>query len=160
MSTANPYQPPTSNVDAAPQVQPGNSQVPFAIVDTMRQTKPWATFLGVLGFIGSGLMVLAGLIIFLAGSSLGNSGLPATIGLLYIPFGALYVVPSLFLYRYGATIGRFMVRGDIDTLGEALVHQKSLWRFMGILTVVILVLYGLILVGGMVFGALGAFGRH
>ncbi|HEX2573468.1 MAG TPA: hypothetical protein VH877_28220 [Polyangia bacterium] len=151
----NPYQPPSTDIDAPSaarhDMQDAGNILP-ALVESMRLTKPWVKFLGILGFIGSGVMLLLGLFMLIVGA---NSKLPSWVGIIYLPLAALYIAPSLFLYRYGAAIEVFLRQVNLENLGEALQHQKSFWRFVGILSAVMLILYGAIFVLAML-GGIGA----
>jgi hypothetical protein len=151
-----PYRPPTS-ADYAPSQPgpPGGGEVPPAILELMRQTKPWVTFLAVMGFIFTGLMVLGGLAVIAAGS-VGKDKSPAALGLVYLVMAPLYIYPSICLLRYGSNIGRLLTGGGLDELVEALRNQKSFWRFAGITMVVMLVIYGLIFVGAMIYAVVNA----
>src|SRR5262249_18878408 len=93
MDDLNPYRPPLSH-------DGGDTPVPPAITQLLRQTKPWVTFLAILGFIGAGFMALVGVAVVAIGSSLGPKGLPWPFGLIYILGSVLYLFPSLFLLRY------------------------------------------------------------
>jgi hypothetical protein len=153
MSQYNPYEPPTTahqNFPAGDTSQ-GTGEVPPEIVDLMRQTKPWVTFLGVLGLIGAGLMVLLGLFSMMMGGS--RSGAMGAMGLAYVVIAVIYVMPSLHLLRYGSSIGPFLADPTIERLGGALGHQRSFWRFVGIMAIVMMVLYFLLFVGLFAFGA-------
>ena len=50
--------------------QPGGA-VSSAVIDQLRRTKEWARFLGILGFIGCGFMILVGITLALMGSAIG-----------------------------------------------------------------------------------------
>jgi hypothetical protein len=156
MNPENPYQPPRA-IDHGPlpyaQNAPGPDAVPGAILEAMRQTRPWVTFLAVLGFIGTGLMVLAGLVMMVMG---GFGKLPAGLGIVYVVLALLYVAPSYLLFRYGAEIKGLLEGGGMQRLVQALVSQKSFWKFMGIMTLIVMGIYFLVLVGAMVAGFMGA----
>lgn len=140
MSQYNPYEPPRA-ADAYSQgaeVAGDADAVPDAIVEPLRATRPWVTFLAILGFIGAGLMGIGGLFILGLGR-LGN--LPAGFGLVYIVLGVVYVFPSLHLLRYGSAIARLVRDPRMERLGIALGHQRSFWKLVGIMTAVILALY-------------------
>lgn len=144
MSQWNPYSPPA---DADSRARFGGAEateVPENIVELLRQTKPWVTFLSVLGFIGSALMILFGVIAIGAGL-MGGKGQAAGMGFFYLLFSGLYIYPSMCLSRYGASIGRVLTGSGMDGLADALSHQKSFWRFAGIATIVMLVLYAFII---------------
>jgi hypothetical protein len=155
MNPENPYQPPQAFADGPPPyMRTEGGDVPAAIMEAMRSTRPWVTFLAILGFIGTGLMVIAGLVIVSIG---GVAKLPAPIGLVYVVLALLYLAPSWALFRYGAGIRALLDQGGgMDRLTHALVCQKSFWRMVGIFTLVVMGLYALILVGGAVVLAMRA----
>jgi len=114
--------------------------------EMLRQTKPWVRFLSVLGFIGSGFMVLGGGVA-LVGAIISHRPQLLAFALVYPPMGFLYFVPSFYLHRYASRIGSYLAQGRSAQLDAALEAQKSFWRFVGILTLVILCIYILILAG-------------
>jgi hypothetical protein len=154
MSEYDPYRAPVADLGGVRSDSAvGNAAVPSEVVELLRQTKPWVTFLAVLGFIATGLMVLGGLIITAAGGLGGQKGsFPAALGLLYVGLGIFYVFPSLFLLRYGNAIRELTVGGGVPALTEAIKQQKSFWRLVGIMTVVMMCIYALVLVGMVIFG--------
>jgi hypothetical protein len=147
VSTPNFYQPPSApNYDEAPRAAPGASaEVPGEVLDLLAQTRPWVRFLAVLGFIACGFLLLGALFVLAAGAAAGG-GEKTLIGLIYLPLAVLYMFPSLFLWRYGGAIGELLAGGGVPKLVDAIRHQKSFWRLIGILTLVILCLYILIIV--------------
>ena len=136
--------------------QPG-AQATEMSVDFLRQTKPWVTFLSVMGFIGSGFMLLGGIGMIIAGAFAPSNGAfsPALLGVLYIPMAFLYIYPSLKLWGYSGAIGRLLQTRSTTDLEAALSQQKSFWKFAGILMIVMMAVYGLAIVG-MVVGGLAA----
>ncbi|MBK7408053.1 MAG: hypothetical protein IPJ40_08285 [Saprospirales bacterium] len=71
----------------------------------LHETSRWAQFLAILGFVGTGFLFLVGLLMMAAGSALGLGGVmpfpPAVFGFFYLIIGAVYIFPSLYLYRFG-----------------------------------------------------------
>ena len=138
------------------------AEVTDAAVELMRQTKPWVTLLAVISFIGAGFMLLGGISLMALGvlaPSNGASPIPmAALGAVYIPFAALYVYPALKLWGYSSAIGRLLASRSAMDLEAALSQQKSFWKFAGIATIVMIVLYGIFIVGFMVVG-MAAMGR-
>lgn len=154
MNVENPYQPPRAvDLGPIPYEAPGMDAVPGAILEAMRQTKPWVTFLAVMGFIATGIMALFGFIMMAMG---GFGKLPAGLGALYVLLALIYVPPSLLLFRYGAEIRRLLEGGGMHRLTQALVCQKSFWKFVGILTLVLMGIYFLAIAGAIVAGFMGA----
>ncbi len=118
----------------------------------MSQTRPWVTFLAVLGFIGAGIMVLGGLAMVFAAPA----GMPggALLGLIYIIPAVLYAVGSNILYRYRASIASLQAGYGVEALENALEHQKSFWRFTGLTSAVVLGIYMLGIVVAVIVAAM------
>ena len=135
-------------------------------VSMLRQTKPWVRFISVMMFIGSAFMVLGGLFMMAigAGGGAGGAGWPGAafgvgLGVAYIVFALLYIVPAVFLWKYADRIAVFMRERSTGALASALESQKSFWKFVGILMLIMLVIYAGIFVLG-IFGAIvGAMAR-
>jgi Family of unknown function (DUF5362) len=160
----NPYSPPAASMDAPPSPAYGTDPraVPTeATVELLRQTRPWVVFLGVMAFIGTAFMLLGGLGSIALGLMGGRETAPmAMLGMVYIPLALLYVYPGLKLWGYGSAINRLTVNRSPEDLEAALAHQKSFWKFAGITTIVMMVLYFLVFVFAMIAGVLGASRMH
>jgi hypothetical protein len=50
-----------------------------------------------------------------------------------------YLIPSIWLYKYSSAISRFLGGGGATELGNALVYQKSFWKFVGIMIVIAMI---------------------
>jgi hypothetical protein len=126
--------------------QAGGVTVTGSMIDSLRTTKPWAKFLAILGFVGVGFMILFGVafIIFANMFSQQKDGPPPFMGFFYILFSVLYFVPAFYLYKYSSSIGSFLKSNGAIDLESALSHQKSFWKFTGIVALI-----------GMVLGVLG-----
>ena len=139
------------------------AEVSETSVEMLRQTKPWVMLLSVLSFLGSGFMLLGGLSMVAMGAiaPAGASPIPmAALGAAYIPFAFLYVYPALKLWGFSSAIGRLVAsRSSID-LDAALAQQKSFWKFAGITTIVMIVLYVVMIVGFMIVGMAAVGSRH
>jgi hypothetical protein len=124
-------------------------------VEMLRQTRPWVMLIGVLCFIGSAFMLLGGLAVIAMGalaSAGAKSAAPMALGLVYIPLSGLYIYPGLKLTKYGGTIGRLLQSRASADLDAALEQQKSFWKFAGITTIIMIVLYILFFIGMMAVG--------
>lgn len=132
----------------------GEITVTEKMLESLRATKPWVTFLAILGFVFCALMVLVALAMF-AGFGGGQAGpmkmLGSGIGVFYLLLVAIYFLPCLFLFRYGRAIGRISSAGE-TALEDALAGQKSFWKYMGILTAIIVCIELIFIVGAVVFG--------
>jgi hypothetical protein len=137
----------------------GDIKVTPLMVEHLRATRPWVKFLAILGFISVGLMFLGGLIMMAALSSVRGVGATPAIGLLYWLFALLYIAPAIFLNRYATAIRELLQGGGAPPMEKALESQKSFWRYVGILTVVLLCIYALIFVIAILVGISGALPR-
>jgi len=125
-------------------------------VEMLRQTRPWVMLMGVLCFIGSAFMLLGGLAVIAMSaleSAATKSVFPtAALGVIYIPLAGLYIYPGLKLTKYGGAIGRLLQSRAAPDLDAALEQQKSFWKFAGITTIVMIVVYILFFIGMMAVG--------
>lgn len=140
--------------------QDNMSNIPVTplMINHLQSTKPWVRFISIVMFIFSGLTFIGGLAVMLIPTASGAQGpqFGFLIGILYILMGGLYLAPAYFLHQYASSI-QDLLRGGGDTAMEmALGSQKSFWRFMGILTLIVICLYALIFLF-MIVGAVSMF---
>ncbi|WP_166961396.1 DUF5362 family protein [Yeosuana marina] len=124
----------------------------------LSEISKWSYFLSIMGFIGVGLMVLAGIFIGffsglnnLAGSSntLYNLGYSMGIGLFYIVLALIYLFPVLYLFRFSKRVKSALKLNSNEDFRIAFLNLKSHYKFMGIFVIVIISIYVLILIGAM-----------
>jgi hypothetical protein len=133
------------------------------------QTRPWVRFISIMSFVSVGFMLLvgAGMMVFsvLGGLVARNEGgagrLASAIGggalsLVYVILALVYVFPGVYLFRYAGAIKQLKVNANAAALEDALKHQKSFWRYVGILMAVACVLAVVGVILGVVVGALAA----
>jgi Family of unknown function (DUF5362) len=127
------------------------------MVEHLRATKPWVRLISVIMFIFVGLSFLFGLLMLLIPTPPGmrGFGFGPLIGIIYFIFGGLYLVPAYFLHQYASSIQDFLQGGGDSAMENALGSQKSFWRFVGILTLVIICIYALVFFFA-IFGAMSA----
>jgi len=101
----------------------------------LQNTQPWVRFCSILGFVSAGAMVLIGLAAGTVGIVTGNFETASMI-VVYPLLGALYIVPSLYLLRYADGIRRFGRSSSQRDLVTALDAQRSVWKFIGVLSLV------------------------
>lgn len=139
-------------------------QVSSIAIDILRRTKGWVRFLAVIGFIGCGFMLIAGLFMLIGmGAVMSGSGNTAAIGapffmigILYIVMAAIYLFPCIKLNQYASSIGRLMNSQSNIDLETALNAQRSFWKFMGVIMLIILSIYVLIFIVAFIAGIAGA----
>jgi uncharacterized membrane protein len=124
----------------------------------LKETAKWAYFLAIVGFIGVGLMILMALFMGAVFSALPETtDIPFNMGpfftILYLIFAGLYFFPVLYLYRFANKMKMALARNDEDVLTNSFESLKSHYKFMGIMTIVLLAFYALIFILGL-FGTL------
>ena len=107
----------------------------------LAETKPWVTFLSVLGFIIGGLMAIGtvGMLV----------GMGVVVAAIYGVMAAMYIACSYYLLSYGRRIGDFLRSGRAESLEAAMFAQRTFWKVVGVVVALFVVLWVLI----MIFGA-------
>jgi len=150
----NPYASPTTPVDmAAGPASDGTSGSTHGVRLAMEQTRPWVLFLGILGFIATGIFALVALAGFVM-VFVDNGPMGLMVCLVYGIIGVIYFAGSYYLFVYGQRIGKFLETDRMSELAHALTAQKSFWRLLGILAVLWIGLV-VLLMGVSVFGVIG-----
>ncbi|MBK8884379.1 MAG: hypothetical protein IPN67_19095 [Bacteroidales bacterium] len=120
------------------------------IRDYLLEISKWGKFLAIVGYIGMGLLLLIGLGIMIGGSvisSISEVDFPLGIlGFLYVLLAALYFLPVNYLYKFSYQIKQGFGSDNQQSVTAGFANLKSLFKFMGIFTIVILSIYALILV--------------
>jgi hypothetical protein len=119
------------------------------------QAAPWAFFLAIMGYIGSGVLALAGLLMLVLGgffSSLSEFGGAMTmiwpiLGVCYMGLGLLSFFPTLMLNRIASRSKAYGLSGGPADLEGVAVNVKSLAKYWGICTIVLLAVYVIAIVG-------------
>jgi hypothetical protein len=116
-------------------------------------TARWAKFLAVMGFIGCALLVIFG---FLTASVYERSvsdfdvrrndivnthGVGVGMAVMYTIVAVVYLFPCLFLFNFATKMKIALVSNDQNTLTTSFQNLKKMFRFMGVLTIIGLVLF-------------------
>ena len=123
----------------------------------LRETGGWGQMLAIIGFCLVGFMVLGGLFMGSLMSSFGGDELPFPsymIGVLYIIIAVIYFFPILYLYKFSTHIKSALKERDASLIEIAFENQKSLYKFMGIFTIISLAFY---VIGGIGLIFMGSF---
>ncbi len=121
----------------------------------LKETAKWTKFLAILGFVGIGLMVLGSLVMLFAPSSLMSNGDFPFGGkifmmLLYLAFAVLYYFPISYLYQFSEKTKKAIENNDNNAIRDAFEFLKSHYKFMGILTIILLSFYAIIIFIGLI----------
>jgi hypothetical protein len=168
----NPYQSPEA---------PVVPEKPLIIQGTLTETMlgylkgatPWLRFVGILGFICSGLAVLIGFSIvpfisfmnrvwieipgFESLAGVYNATFSGFMLVTFIGTGILLFFPSLFVFRFGEKIRSYLSTGADKDLELAFQNNKSLWKFMGVICIVQLAFIPLLIIGGIITALVAVF---
>ena len=121
----------------------------------LKETAKWSKFLAILGFVGIGLMVLGSLVMLFAPSSLMSNGDFPFGGkifmmLLYLAFAVLYYFPISYLYQFSENTKKAIENNDNNAIRDAFEFLKSHYKFMGILTIILLAFYAIMIFIGLI----------
>jgi hypothetical protein len=120
-----------------------------AINEYLIETSKWGKFLAIMGYIGIGLLIALAIIMMFALSAIsrfsGTGFSMILVGILYIIIAVIYYFPIHYLYQFSINIRRGLNSKDLPTITSGFRNLKSLFKFMGILTIVIFSIYVLLL---------------
>lgn len=143
----------------------GQIAVSENMLGSLKDTTPWVKFLSSVCFVVAAFVFLGGIITF-AGFSLAPAGskYPGFIGpiagvLEIVMAGFFYLIPGVFLLRYGNAITRIPASGQA-AMEDALRQQKSLWKYVGIFTIVLLAFYVVCIIGLIIFAIIYGSMQH
>ncbi|MBP9197735.1 MAG: DUF5362 family protein [Saprospiraceae bacterium] len=129
------------------------------------ETAKWAKFIAIMGFIGIGFMILIGIFM---GAFMGSmataseefaawgTGFSALMSVFYIGIAVLYLYPVLKLYQFADQTKKALAVNSTEGISLAFESQKSMFKFMGIMTIIVLGLYVILILAGL-SGAMAAF---
>ena len=110
----------------------------------LRETKQWANFLAIIGFIFIGLIVVMAFSVGAIFSSIGPGfdGFPmALFGGIYLLMAIVYFFPVLYLYKFAEYMGKALSGKNPVDLNASFRNLKAHYRYIGILMVIMLSLY-------------------
>jgi len=162
MDSEQPYSPPQSDVSGPPagiSNGGGSNTISPGILDNLRKTRPWVLLMGVVIMLGCVLMVLFGILMTamagFGGADFGPVG-GAVLGVLYLLMAVLYFFPGLYLLRFAGSLKRLGQSNTAAAVEAALAYQLRFWRFLGILTIAVIVLYIVLIAAGILIGIFAA----
>lgn len=108
----------------------------------------WGKFLAILGFIITGLIVVASVAMSIVLNSLQTEMIPINLpfapivfSVLYIIFAAIYVIPVIFLNTFCNNAIKAVQQSNTENLTISFRNLKNLFVFIGIATIILLCLY-------------------
>jgi hypothetical protein len=114
------------------------------------ETSKWGKFLAIVGYVGMGLLLLLGVVClvgFSIFSSVSSVGFPIRImGFIYILLSVAYYFPLKYLYNFSIQLKQGFNSINQQTVTSGFENLKSLFKFMGIFTIVVLSIYALLII--------------
>jgi len=150
-----------------------NTLFGFGIDATSRahlsEAAKWAKFLAIFGFIMCGLLVIIGIFFgtFMSTFSSGPYGneysnsavfggsLAVVMIVVYVGIAVLYFFPCLFLLRFANHMRNALNTNEQLTLNSSFQNLKIMFRYVGILTIVLISFYALAFLIGIMTAASG-----
>ena len=119
----------------------------------LAETAKWGNILAIIGYVAMGIMVLASLVMIIAFSFIDmETVFPMWIlGIVYLLLAGVYYIPVTYLYRFSNQMKLAVHRNDEKLYTSGFANLKSLFKFFGISTFVLLGLYLLIIIGAVAF---------
>ena len=115
----------------------------------------WATFLSIVGFISIGFMIILSFSIGTILSQIPENNIgvsPQFFSFFYLIFAGIYFIPVYYLFQFGSKTKKALINNDADLLTFGLKKLKSHYKFLGIVTIIMVGLNILFLI----FGTLAA----
>ena len=164
MNTENTFNEETLPTENQPEVKPASLELTEEINHNLHSAGKWSQFLAILGFIGTGFMVLGGISV-----SIMTAVIPATksdifpfpmplLGLIYIIFAGVYFLPVFYLYRFSSSIKQAVALKKQDQLSSAFNNLRAHYKTFGIIMIVFMCLYPIMIISMVVFGIFSGFG--
>ena len=166
MNTENTLNEETLSTDNQPEVKPETLELTEDINQNLHSAGKWSQFLAILGFIGTGFMVLAGITMsivtaFVPGPTANLLPFPmALFGLLYIVIAGVYFLPIYYLFRFSNSIKQAVALKKQDQLSNAFNNLRAHYKTFGIIAIVFMCLYPIMIVAMVLFGLFSGFAAH
>jgi hypothetical protein len=128
----------------------------------------WANFLGIMGFIGTGLIALMALFVGTIFTTLSQvnpmmgavAGMGSLFTVIYLLIAVFNFFFALYLYQFGDKIKRAVLYSSSEEATLAFTKLKSFFKLWGITTIVIISFYVLIFLFAIIGGAAALMGTH
>jgi hypothetical protein len=116
---------------------------------SLKTAASWSFFLAILGFIGVGFLVLAGLMMgamsgALSGMLAESGAFPFPVWILsffYFAMAALYFFPMLYLFKFASNMKSALASDSTPRLTEAFVNLGRHYKILGIMIIAFFALY-------------------
>ena len=112
----------------------------------LSETAKWGKFLAILGFILCVFIVLAGVLVATNYEEFDKAINPVkemgpAVGIVYVVGAIIYFFPCLYLLRFSNQTKTALASDDQTKLTSAFKNLKSMFRFVGVLTIIVIAIY-------------------
>jgi hypothetical protein len=124
----------------------------------LSEVAKWAKLLSIVGFVGLAFVAIIGVFfgsIFAGLPGAASQEVYAVSGaysFIYVISGAIYAIPLYYLYSFASCTKLALQNDDQVYLRQAFERLKSHYKFLGIMTLLVLGFYLLIFLGALAFG--------
>lgn len=123
----------------------------------LKDTRPWISFLGIVGFVMCGLLFILSVFLMYvisANSFLKSELIGNTIGLLIGSIVGFF--PALFMFNYANSLKKFLATSDSLAMDNAMENQKKYFIFVGVVMIIYLAIIaiGLLVIAGSILANL------
>jgi len=134
-------------------------QVSPLALSYLTESARWGKFLAIMGFILCGVMVVVAFFIpalilqlppYNNMSGAYSSGMQAGMTIVYLLFALLLFFPCFYLYKFSVKMQLAVKSVSQENFDESLMNLKSIFKFYGIFTIILLSFYVLIFVIAMI----------
>jgi hypothetical protein len=125
----------------------------FEAQSYLREAGKWAVFLGILGFIGTGLILILALFVSTIFALMAQyqptpypAGISSIVSFVYVLIAVFNFFFALYLYQFGSRIKKAILYQDAVETNKALEKLKSFFKLWGVTTIVIMAIYALVII--------------
>ena len=131
--------------------------------EQLAEAARWARFLAIMGFIACGIMVVAGVMVSIiysfvnriqtrysySGRAVNTFNRSAFVGIMYVIMAVLMFFSCLYMFRFANKMRAALHEQSRDEMNESFLNLKKLFKYNGILTIVLVAFYVMILFAAM-----------
>ncbi|AZQ65304.1 hypothetical protein EI427_24115 [Flammeovirga pectinis] len=122
-----------------------NIHITINAFNYLKEVQKWTYFFSILGFIGIGAILIAAIVIgFTAPTKYADQSIFVVIG--YIIMSIIYIFPVRYLFGFSRKLKRALLSEDEEQLELSFKNLKSHFKFVGVVTILMMCFYGFIFI--------------
>lgn len=125
-------------------------------IQSLKETRKWTTFFGILGILMVAILIVTSIIVAIVLPLINETTEtplnPVFFSAVYLLLGGIYILPIIYLMRFGSLIRKAFVESSDQLVGLALKNLALHFRTVGIITIVMIGLYILFIIAMVIFG--------